>query len=88
MQKVFSEKTFSSFFETFISKLVVLFGGDFYDCFTLELGLFEDAGIIEENLKLNSDCGILLYTDGVTEAVNHENKFYGEQRLLNLINNI
>ena len=48
----------------------------------IALGLFEDSGINEANLQLNKNQGILLYTDGVTEAVNPKNEFYGEKRLI------
>ena len=48
----------------------------------IALGIFPDAGIREETLKLNPSEGLLLYTDGVTEAVNPDNEFYGEARLL------
>ena len=48
----------------------------------IALGLFEDAGINEANIQLKSQQGILLYTDGVTEAVNPQDVFYGEKRLL------
>ena len=30
---------------------------------------------------------IFAYTDGITEAVNNENEMYGEQRLLDTLNN-
>ena len=48
----------------------------------IALGLFEDSGINEANLQLNKNQGILLYTDGVTEAVNPKNEFYGEKKLI------
>ena len=48
----------------------------------IALGLFEDSGINEAKIKFNSNQGILLYTDGVTEAVNPKNEFYGEKRLI------
>ncbi len=49
------------------------------------LGLFEDAGIIEDHLSLKPGEGILLYTDGITEAVNAQNAFYGTDRLAELL---
>ncbi|MDD3593999.1 MAG: SpoIIE family protein phosphatase [Candidatus Gastranaerophilales bacterium] len=36
--------------------------------------------------KLNSGDFIFLYTDGITEAMNTAQEFYGEQRLLNTLN--
>ena len=46
------------------------------------LDMFEDAGIENHTITLTPGEGILLYTDGVTEAVNPERRFFGEQRLL------
>ncbi len=36
----------------------------------MPLGLFQDAEIVTEELKLNDGEGILVYTDGVTDAIN------------------
>ena len=47
----------------------------------IALGIFEDAGIVEERITLMPGEGVLLYTDGATEAVNGANEFYGEERL-------
>ena len=51
----------------------------------LILGLFEVTYIRDEKLKLNCHEGILLYTDGVTEAVNPQNSFFGMDRLLEAV---
>ena len=51
------------------------------------LGLFDDIMIEEEELKLEEGEGILLYTDGITEAVNTVKDQYGEDRLLEKIRN-
>lgn len=51
----------------------------------LALGLFEDADIQEAHLTLRPGEGILLYTDGVTEAVNPRREFFGTQRLLETV---
>ena len=48
----------------------------------ITVGLFEDAGIVEGSMLLKPGEGIVLYTDGVTEAVNPDDVFYGEDRLL------
>ena len=48
----------------------------------IALGLFEDAGIPEATLTLSPGEGILLYTDGVTEARSAAEGFFGEERLL------
>ena len=51
------------------------------DC-GIALGLFEDAGIVDDTLQLAPGEGILLYTDGLTDAVDRQNRFFGEVRLL------
>ena len=48
----------------------------------IALGLFEDAGIQEERLRLAPGAGLLLYTDGLTEARSLTEGFFGEERLL------
>ncbi len=48
----------------------------------IALGLFENSKIEEANIQFNKNQGIMLYTDGVTEAVNPKNEFYGEKRLI------
>ena len=48
----------------------------------IAIGLFEDAGIIEEHMTLAPGQGVLLYTDGVTEAVSPDDELFGEDRLL------
>ena len=47
----------------------------------IALGVFEDAGIIDQTLHIPTGSGVLLYTDGVTEAVGEDGSFYGEERL-------
>ena len=49
------------------------------------LGIFEDADLKEAALTLAPEEGILLYTDGVTEAVSPERTFFGEKRLLEAV---
>jgi sigma-B regulation protein RsbU (phosphoserine phosphatase) len=51
----------------------------------IALGLFNDAGIKDEELVLEEGDGILLYTDGITEAVSADRKFYGAERLLETV---
>ena len=52
----------------------------------IAIGLFEDAGIKDDALLMNSGSGIVLYTDGVTEAVDSNGNFYGEERILDALN--
>jgi len=51
------------------------------------LGAFPDAVFNIYETTLNKDDEIFLYTDGVTEAHNAESEMYGEERLLNTLNN-
>lgn len=46
------------------------------------LGVYENATFAEEEIDLEPGAHLLLYTDGVTEAENKTNKFYGSERLL------
>ncbi|MBR6046082.1 MAG: SpoIIE family protein phosphatase [Ruminococcus sp.] len=46
------------------------------------LGVFEDAGIVDEYLMLRDGEGMLIYTDGVTEAVSAGRELFGEQRII------
>ena len=47
----------------------------------IALGLFDDIQIREETLTLAPGEGILLYTDGITEAANTDRVFFGTERL-------
>ena len=51
------------------------------------LGFIEDSDFVEEKIQLKKNQGILLYTDGVTEAINPKEEFYGNQRLLETLQN-
>ena len=52
----------------------------------IALGMFEDANIKDYSMMLSAGEGILLYTDGVTEAVNPQKQFFGTDRLLEALN--
>lgn len=47
----------------------------------IALGVFENAGLKNASYTLSPGQGILLYTDGVTEAVSPQRQFFGEERL-------
>lgn len=49
------------------------------------LGLMKGIPIKDETLCLKPSESILIYTDGVTEAVNKSREFFGEERLLLLL---
>lgn len=53
----------------------------------LPLGIDEDINdfIAHETIELNSGDGIVLYTDGITEARNMDKQFYEMERLCNVI---
>ena len=45
------------------------------------VGALDDFQFTEETLQLEHGDTLLLYTDGVTEAINVNNEEYGEKRL-------
>jgi serine phosphatase RsbU (regulator of sigma subunit) len=45
------------------------------------LGLFDDISIDEQSIVLPSNSLLVIYTDGITEATNSSDEFYGEERL-------
>lgn len=49
------------------------------------LGCFEDLPFATRKVQLNPNDGIILYTDGVTEAFNRNEEEYGEERLEKLL---
>lgn len=54
----------------------------------LMLGAISDAAYASEHLQLEQDALLFLYTDGVTEAKNPHEELYGEQRLLEALQNV
>lgn len=46
------------------------------------LGVMEDAGYTTQTAVLKPGTSLVLYTDGVTEAMDHENKLYANDRLV------
>lgn len=59
-----------------------------YSSGELVLGCFEDQSYLTKKTQLYSGDTILLFTDGITEAFNKENIFYGETRLENLLSSL
>ena len=51
------------------------------------IGLTQNADFKSGKLKFNSGDLLLLYTDGLTEARNSEDEEFGEERLINYVNN-
>ena len=69
--------------------LIMRNGGDFeylQDDNNIPLGIMDDFKFKEVKIKLNPGDIIFLYTDGVTEANDDYNGFYGEERLINKLN--
>jgi sigma-B regulation protein RsbU (phosphoserine phosphatase) len=52
----------------------------------LPLGMFCDAEFASQKVKLNEGDSLLLFTDGVTEAVNGDGEEFGSTRLFDAIN--
>ncbi len=55
------------------------------DCSRLPLGIEADAEYPQAVVPLEDGSCISLYTDGITEAMDPEDRLYGEQRLLDLL---
>ena len=49
------------------------------------VGAFHDVSFQEQSVDLSPGDTILLYTDGVTEAQNSKEEFYGDDRLCNFL---
>lgn len=47
----------------------------------MALGLFEDSKVLEEEILLHDGEGILIYTDGIPEAINRNREQYGKEHL-------
>jgi sigma-B regulation protein RsbU (phosphoserine phosphatase) len=45
------------------------------------IGLIEEAEFVEKTIELQEEDLLVLYTDGVTEAVNLQNQEFGRERL-------
>lgn len=52
----------------------------------LALGMMEDISYKEQHFKLSKGNCIYLYTDGVTEALNVEQEFFGDRKLKEVLN--
>lgn len=53
----------------------------------LILGIFEDSDYTQETIQLEPGNLLLLFSDGITEAMNSEMEMYGTERLQNLVQN-
>ena len=53
----------------------------------LLLGVQEEAAYRMKSISLQTNDFVLLFTDGITEAMNPNGELYGLERLINLVNN-
>ena len=51
----------------------------------LPLGIFEDATWMPESVQLAPGDALVLYTDGIPEAQNRREEFFGEERLVEIV---
>jgi sigma-B regulation protein RsbU (phosphoserine phosphatase) len=49
------------------------------------VGMFEDVHYQKDALALHSDDTLVIYSDGITEAINPAEEEYGEERLIDLV---
>ncbi len=54
---------------------------------TFPLGILEDAAYEETQLSLEPGDKVILYTDGIVEAMNEEKEIFGFDRLLEVVKN-
>jgi sigma-B regulation protein RsbU (phosphoserine phosphatase) len=53
----------------------------------IALGVIEDVNLQEKELRLENNDIVVLYTDGITEAVNGKNEQFGETRFIAVVEN-
>jgi len=51
------------------------------------MGGMDGIDFVEQELTLDKDDRLVLYTDGITEALNENKELFGEERLLEALNN-
>jgi sigma-B regulation protein RsbU (phosphoserine phosphatase) len=49
------------------------------------LGIFDEASFSVETMQLNAGESLIMYTDGINEAMNVSFEEYGEERLCDLL---
>jgi serine phosphatase RsbU (regulator of sigma subunit)/anti-sigma regulatory factor (Ser/Thr protein kinase) len=49
----------------------------------MPLGILPDTAFQEETVELPVNCRVLLYTDGLTEALDSQGRYFSQQRLMN-----
>lgn len=56
-----------------------------HDTYGMPMGIDPDSEYVTVNTHLNPGDKLLLYTDGVTEAMSNNNEYYGDDRLIKLL---
>lgn len=51
----------------------------------IPIGIFPDHDYTSQSIELNKGDTLILYTDGITDAMNSKQEFYGDARLKNLL---
>jgi sigma-B regulation protein RsbU (phosphoserine phosphatase) len=57
----------------------------FLECGGTVLGIVDGAAYQEERLSLSTGDLVVLYTDGISEAMNRDGELYGDQRVYDLV---
>lgn len=52
---------------------------------SIMMGIRDNVKYHLNEIYLSSDCHLLLYTDGITEAINFSKELYGEERLISCV---
>ncbi|MCD4727188.1 MAG: serine/threonine-protein phosphatase, partial [Pirellulales bacterium] len=52
----------------------------------LPLGVDREVDYVHHTMRLSPGDALVLYTDGITEAMNDKDELYGSRRLLDLLN--
>ena len=55
---------------------------------SMALGVFEDIKFEEHEFNLQKDDMLIVYTDGIPEAINNEAEQFGEDRMINSLNSL
>jgi serine phosphatase RsbU (regulator of sigma subunit) len=54
----------------------------------LPVGLFAEAAYQEHRVNMSRGCAIVVYTDGVTDALNSHGESFGEERVRNCLRSL
>jgi serine phosphatase RsbU (regulator of sigma subunit) len=54
----------------------------------MPVGMFQDATFQERQVKVPAGCSVVVYTDGLSEALNSEGKEFGEERIMRCLTSL